>query len=929
LQNNRLFQHTRTAGFVFCLAFALSIQGALPVSASTPFPGPLSNTGLIWGRITDMAGVGLARGKVTVRGESIEEEVTIAADDSGWYAVAGLRPGSYTVEAEAAGFSRLARRSVAVEPFGRVRLEFELETAGTFSGISRLHEEALFAARTFIPAIQIERLLTGNSLNSLVENQDVIATSNRIDVGGMGEALPSLFGSRGAASWTQNTFLYDGLDITEPFSGGTPLVIPDIFALDSYYLSSAAAPIQALTPGAYLDLSPREGGSKFHGGLWGYYLDKSFGSSNITPALQAEDLAEADALNRLMDIDLHLSGPLGRSGWTYFTSWSNFSVARDLADYEPLDESRLTSGTVHLVRSGARRRLHLFWTGQLVSHPSFGAGRNIPFESTVDRSETRNLLQVISESRPGGRTSSRYGASFALAGWEERLQDGASGVQALSLFRKIPSGTAAAETDNSRIRLSAFFDGRTMATGAARPGHLFEYGAQIQYAGAGTEETIPGNGRLHYANSLPIEVLVFQSPFEYRQQAAHLDAYLQDTMTFGNGLSLSFGLHAVGSAGWSNGGKIRRVNFSPRFALQVPFSRIRTSTLRITAARYYATFPLSWLAWGDASAPGALAYVWADANSDGLFSEDERGTLLRKEGPRYGAIDEDLRLPSTDELTISWNRDLGRSWIMSLAGFLRETRGQAETVNIGVPASAYTPRTIFDIGDDQIPDSIDDLVFTVYDQRAETLGRDLYLLTNPADGRKSTYAGLDFVLFKRPTDKFLFFLAMTATQAVQLNGPGNTALENDDGVLGPLYDNPNAAINAEGRPRFDRAYTIRIGLARDLPFETRVGLVARYYDGQPFARMIVVEGLTQGPVMIQAHPRGVARYEFNMTVDFRLEKYFRASFGTIRLMADVFNLFNQNLATAESEWTRPEFPLRYATDIQSPRTFRLGVNVEF
>ncbi len=101
-------------------------------------------------------------------------------------------------------------------------------------------------------------------------------------------------------------------------------------------------------------------------------------------------------------------------------------------------------------------------------------------------------------------------------------------------------------------------------------------------------------------------------------------------------------------------------------------------------------------------------------------------------------------------------------------------------------------------------------------------------------------------------------------------------------------------------------------------------LVARYYDGQPFTRMIVVEGLAQGPVMIQAHPRGVARYEFNMTVDLRLEKYFRMSFGTIRLMADVFNLFNQNLSTSESEWTRPEFPLRYATDIQSPRTFRLG-----
>ncbi|MBN1938662.1 MAG: hypothetical protein JW843_03685, partial [Candidatus Aminicenantes bacterium] len=480
-----------------------------------------------------------------------------------------------------------------------------------------------------------------------------------------------------------------------------------------------------------------------------------------------------------------------------------------------------------------------------------------------------------------------------------------------------------------RSRLAAFFDGRTMLPGAGGAAHLFEYGAQAQYTAAANAETIPGNVRLHYYDGRPLEALVFQSPFRYRQDAVHLDVYAQDTMTFESGLSLSFGLHAVGSLGRSDGGTIRRFNLSPRFALQVPFSASRTSSLRITAARYFAVFPLSWLAWGDESAPGALAYAWTDPNGDGLFSEDERGLLLRREGPRYGAINDGLRLPSTDELTISWNRDLGRSWQMSLAGFLRRTRGMAETVNTGVPDSAYLPRTIFDIGDDRIPDSIDDLVFTVYDRKTETLGRDFYLLTNPVDGRESTYAGLDYVVFKRPTDTFLFYLALTATQAVQTNGPGNSALENDDGVIGLLYDNPNASINAKGRPRFDRAYTIRIGLACDLPFETRVGLAARYYDGQPFTRMMIVEGLNQGPVMIQAHPRGVARYEYNMTVDLRLEKYFRFSFGTVRFMADVFNLFNQNLATAESEWTRPEFPLRYATDIQSPRTFRLGLNFEF
>ena len=60
---------------------------------------------------------------------------------------------------------------------------------------------------------------------------------------------------------------------------------------------------------------------------------------------------------------------------------------------------------------------------------------------------------------------------------------------------------------------------------------------------------------------------------------------------------------------------------------------------------------------------------------------------------------------------------MGRGWMMSLAGFLRETRNLVETVNTGVPGAAYDPVSFFDIGDDRIPGSIDDLEFTVYDQR--------------------------------------------------------------------------------------------------------------------------------------------------------------------------------------------------------------------
>lgn len=888
-----------------------------------------SNTGLLWGRVVDADGRVVPQASIEVKGEDLEEDVLVAADEAGWYSVVGLRPGMYSAKASAGGFAAHLREHIAVEPNGRVTVSFTLMKDAS-AGSSRIREDILPAARTVISAAQIERLPTGLSLNSLLENQDSVATTNRIDVGGMGEATPVLFSSRGASSWTQNVYLLNGLDITEPYAGGTPLIVPDVLSLRFTSLFNAAAPIQALTPGAYFDLTPREGTSVFHGGAWGFYLDKTFTTTNITPALRAEGMTESSSFNRLMDLNLHLSGPFGDPRWRYFTSWTSQSAGRDLGDYEPEDESRLYSGLIHIIREGENRRLRFLWTGQNIVHPSAGAGREIPPETTVDRTEWRNLVQIVSESRPGAHGGSRYGLSFGLENTADDLQPGAEAPAGLELFRNIPSGSAAASTVAERARLSAYFDGRTFFRNVARTHHLLEYGVQIQYAGAYSTATVPGNLRLHFFEGRPVEALEFESPFRHRESAVLLDAYLQETLILESGVSLSLGFHGVGSSGWSAAGSIQRLNLSPRFALQIPLSRVKTSALRITAARYFGILPLSYLTWGNPGAPGSRAFAWNDTNGDRLFTTDEKGLLLRREGPRYGALDPDLRIPSTDELTVSVTHDFGRGWMMSLAGFLRETRNLVETINTGVPASAYIPRTIFDLGDDRIPDSIDDLRFTVFDQRPETLGADVYLLSNPGRAsRVSSYQGLDFVLFKRPTDHFLFFLGMTATHAVQTNGPGNTSLENDDGVVGLLYDNPNADINAEGRPRFDRAYTIRFGLSQDLPFGLRFGAVGKYYDGQPFTRMIIVEGLTQGPFTIQAHPRGVARYEFNMTVDLRLEKRFHFPFGTIRMMADVFNVFNQNLALVESAWTGPEFPLRYATEIQSPRVWRIGLNLEF
>jgi hypothetical protein len=354
------------------------------------------------------------------------------------------------------------------------------------------------------------------------------------------------------------------------------------------------------------------------------------------------------------------------------------------------------------------------------------------------------------------------------------------------------------------------------------------------------------------------------------------------------------------------------------------------SAIRISAARYYYTLPLSDLTYGNPGALGGLVYARNDANGDGRFQAGEAGTLLRRQGPLFASIDPDIKRPSVDELMIALNLDLGNKWVFSLAGFLRETRNLLAALNTGVPFSAYDAVTFQEPGDDQIAGNYDDLTFTVFGQRPETLGRDFFLLTNAdAEARVNRYRGLDLTLVRRPGEKFDFFLSIQAIEAIGSANPGNSELENDDGVIGSLYADPNTLINAKGRLRFDRGFTVRLGFSFETFWGIRLGTVVKYYDGQPFARKIIIPGLPQGPFTIMAHARGVARYEYNRNVDVRLEKVFLLKGTRLRLILDGFNIFNRSLATEENEWTGPDFPFRFATEIMSPRLFRLGLAFEF
>ena len=154
------------------------------------------------------------------------------------------------------------------------------------------------------------------------------------------------------------------------------------------------------------------------------------------------------------------------------------------------------------------------------------------------------------------------------------------------------------------------------------------------------------------------------------------------------------------------------------------------------------------------------------------------------------------------------------------------------------------------------------------------------MLTNP--GRTARRLSAKLTLEVR-TNRLFFLLGGTAYSAEgAASNRGFLDSENDQGVIGDASLDPNSAINPSGRLFGDRAFTGKVSTVYRFPSDVTVGAIARYQDGQPFARLLIVPDLVQGPDIVRATVNGGPRFTFTATLDLRVQKSFARPDGRYR-----------------------------------------------
>ncbi len=761
------------------------------------------------------------------------------------------------------------------------------------------------------------------SLLSLLDaaQSDVIA--DRLDTGGLSTGEAARIGSHGS-SWTQARFRVGAANINDPDGSGSPMLLPDMNAWERVDVATGLVPIEVNAPGLAIGLEPRRPAPSWTRVVEGLFSRPALLARSITTTPPA--VAHLDAWNH---VNLFASGPIdpGRLGiaidgdWTRSTRFERDNPTRlDASVGSLFTHLEFTPDAQDQIRSVVwlQRTRTPFVNRTVFGQPS-AAERAIAFhaQSTWDR-QVGELAWTMFASYTERQRKHDVDPSPTIV--LERLTDGP-----VPEVLNPPIGTDQVWSAGARVRLPA----------AIVLGRRHTLGGGIEASGASARTRAGFAGRVgELVDGLPARAWdYFDTGRDSRLRENALRLYVSDRVELMPRVLLEAGIRfeSMGGSAQDSANPVRWNNWLPRGSLRWEITEAARLAAFAGYGRYGWELPLKYFSYGDANGQVGNVHAWNATRADRLPQPADVGPLVARVGPgtggdpRFSAIDAGLRRPYMDEFVTGFESRPRPSAVIRLAAIARREQQLVGLTNVGVPASSYGLVRVPDPGVDLLS-AADDQLLGVFNRSRASFGADRYLLTNPADDQ-STFVGVDFT--GQVTVEHLFLLlGATAGRSEGLSGNrGFEAIENDQGVVGELFTNPNATTNARGRLFTERGYTLKTAGVYRFAHDVRLGLVGRYQDGQHFARLVIVSGLNQGAEAVRAFPNGRTRFTYSLTVDARLQKGFTVGPYRLEAIVDAYNLLNR--AKEIEEYPVTGSAARVSAAVQPPRAIHLGARITF
>jgi hypothetical protein len=289
-------------------------------------PAVAQTTSTIEGTVKDPQGAVVAGARITASSPSLATERTTTSDQTGYYRIAALPAGSYTLSASQKGFAtrnyedleltlnRTLTLDIQVEVGAVVRSDVQVTAAAQL-----IDPTASSTGATITPRQIVDLPVNGRDYLDLLQLVPGVAVNRQADPG-TDNATPVL-GERSG----NNNFLIDGHPNKDTVEGGPAAQFNQETIAEFQVLTTGYKAEFGQASGAIVNVITKSGGNGFHGVGSFFHRNDAFDTSNSLDATKTD----APPLGRF-DYSLALGGPVIKEKVFFFGSSERITENRRL-----------------------------------------------------------------------------------------------------------------------------------------------------------------------------------------------------------------------------------------------------------------------------------------------------------------------------------------------------------------------------------------------------------------------------------------------------------------------------------------------------------------------------------------------------------------------------------------------------------------------
>jgi hypothetical protein len=945
-----------------------------------PSASAQTNTGNVYGTVTDEQGSAIPGGTATLTGTLAPR--TTSVDAAGHFRFLKVPPSRYSVVVTMPGFTTVTRENVIVVLGKDAQVDVQLKLSSVQENVTVTDTTPLIDTRKVSTGATFSRdeltdIPTSRDIYSLIQQVPGVQLDT-VNVAGNGSATAGGpdFVNKGSSNVT---YLVDGSTVTDNTygnpdrgqNGGTNTFF-DFDTFQNVEVTTGGSLLELQNPGVQINVVTKRGTNELKGSGRFLYASANWESKN-KPQEAIDQGLQTDRTRFIREYGAELGGPIIKDKLWIWASGSRQDISLDLAGDEQFG-SQFTS-TVKLSPWSAKlnaqisqpNSMNLYFNRSNRLEDGRGAGADRPPETRTTLSIPTNFYKVednhvfssslfasifLNYQKPDYTSIPKGGLDAQLDYYDFQYHNSWT-----YYFAKDPQKQANAQvskffnTGNLNHELKVTFNYRQQIADSATglPGDQI-YG--LFYSSSSAYAAVTGGVRTTYkteywtgtiGDTITTGNLTVNAGLRYDyQRGKNVPGYRLANQDFPDIIPY-VAFH--GNKGWPFTYK----NLQPRASVSYALGEKKNTLLRASYSRF--ADQLGFIVYQMSGVPitGGIYYYWTDTNGDrkvqpGEINLDSFAGFYNVD-PRVAptpanALAPNFKTPTTDEITFGVDHQLFEDFAVSATYTHRRLKDIQYRIPVGTNLSTWY------LADNAHGTAVADNGFTLtFNEPYYGISLDQAppgdLFLNRPDATQ-VFNGVEFSAVKRLSNRWM--LRGSFGYSVNKNhlGPGSILEPNNLWNLGGQNDNGGLATGYSSKAFVTIGAKWQFNLTGMYQFPLGINLSANFFGRQGYPNPYYVR--TRPFDVLGSRPRilidsvDTFRLDNVYQLDLRLEKAFKFGPVVFTPTVELFNATNNNTVLQRYERVGnynvdagfvqdPKF--NRIEEIQAPRIVRLGARIAF